>query len=152
MPDPDRAEPLNPDLSALEASLRTLAPTPAAVDRDRLMYAAGRASAPRAWAWPLAAVTSTLAACVLGVLLLLRPESRPAERIVYVPVPAPSPEQPTVEPASTPEEAAPSWLAPSRSRRLEEQILRWDLDALPPTPTPGGRPTGESYHMLLRSF
>lgn len=63
-------EPLTPDLQALEARLAGLAPT-AGIDRDRLMYEAGRAavagpqSAGRRAAW--LAATSLVAAAALVV-------------------------------------------------------------------------------------
>jgi hypothetical protein len=152
--DPECAEALGEDLRALETSLRALAPAPASLDRDRLMYRAGQASAPRRGFWPLLATLSTLAACVLGVLLLQRPEPPTVKQIVYVPVETPAPETPApTELVDVPAESSPSWLAPSRSRRLEEQILRWELDGLPAAaPITTGRPSGESYPMLLRSF
>jgi hypothetical protein len=40
-------EPLSPELSKLEASLASLAPAAGRLDRDRLMYEAGRATARR---------------------------------------------------------------------------------------------------------
>lgn len=64
-------EPLTPDLQALEARLAGLAPT-AGIDRDRLMYEAGRAavagapSAGRHAAWPLATLLVAVAALVVG--------------------------------------------------------------------------------------
>ena len=64
-------EPLTPDLQALEARLAGLAPT-SGVDRDRLMYEAGRAavagspSAGRRAAWPVATLLVAVAALVVG--------------------------------------------------------------------------------------
>lgn len=64
-------EPLTPDLQALEARLAGLAPT-AGIDRDKLMYEAGRAavagsqSAGRRVAWPVATLLVAAAALVVG--------------------------------------------------------------------------------------
>ena len=64
-------EPLTPDLQALEARLGGLAPT-TGIDRDRLMYEAGRAatasrpSAGRRAAWPLATLLVAAAALFVG--------------------------------------------------------------------------------------
>src|SRR5437764_371776 len=49
------------ELNTFAAALRGLTPA-AAVDRDALMFAAGRASAPRRGPWPLAAAASALVA------------------------------------------------------------------------------------------
>ncbi len=64
-------EPLTPDLQALEARLAGLAPM-AGIDRDKLMYEAGRAattssqSVGRRAAWPLATVLTAAVALVVG--------------------------------------------------------------------------------------
>jgi hypothetical protein len=53
----------------LEASLSSLVPTsPSAADRDRLMFAAGRAAAgsQRPWAWSAALAATALLALVVG--------------------------------------------------------------------------------------
>lgn len=67
-------EPLKPELAAVEAALAALAPRPAAVDRDRLMFQAGQAAAARAlgprhaaWRWPCATAASLVLALVLGL-------------------------------------------------------------------------------------
>ena len=91
------------ELKAIEAALAALAPTTGSLDRDRLMYLAGRASLSAAgearrfrWAWPAAtAAMTTVAAALLAVvsLRLAEPAPRIVERIVEVPVertPAPS--------------------------------------------------------------
>lgn len=83
------------DVTELEAALASLSPRASRVDRDQLLYLAGRASAEqtsvgnlrRPWLWPAATAVSASAAVVLAVLLLARPEPRVVERIVYVPQP-----------------------------------------------------------------
>lgn len=64
-------EPLTPELQALEARLAGLAPT-AGIDRDKLMFEAGRAavagsqSAGRRAAWPIATLLAAAAALFIG--------------------------------------------------------------------------------------
>jgi hypothetical protein len=94
-----RAEPL----AAIEQSLAALAPAPPRVDRDRLMFLAGAASAtsdsrlptpdprpptpdsrlptPRAWLWPATSAALAATSLALAIALLARPT--PAEKIVY---------------------------------------------------------------------
>ncbi len=98
-------EPL--ELKAIEAALAALVPTAGGLDRDRLMYLAGRASVLATgearkfrWAWPIATAAMTaVAAALLAVVSLRladpapRPLEIPVERIVRVPVergPAPA--------------------------------------------------------------
>jgi hypothetical protein len=62
-------EPLAQELRAVEAALTSLVPMPpAAADRDRLMFAAGRAAAgpQRPWVWPAALAATALLALVVG--------------------------------------------------------------------------------------
>lgn len=95
--DPPPGEPPSPELRALEAALASLAPRPAAIDRDRLMYAAGQASvcseqtAPRRWVWPAAFSAASALAASLFLALLLRPPVI-VERLVRAPVVAPAAE------------------------------------------------------------
>jgi len=71
------AENLNP----LEQALAALRPRSSEIDRDRLLFLAGRASAeeanrtrpPRRWLWPASTALSSAAALVLLALLTLRP-------------------------------------------------------------------------------
>jgi hypothetical protein len=143
--------PLSGDLRALEARLRGLTPA-ATPDRDRLMFEAGRASARRGWAWPVAAVTASLTAAALAVVLLTRPGPT-TERIVYLPAPAGRPEAPPA-PVEPPARAAePPYASPplSRYQRLQDQLLRWDLDGLP-SPTTAPAPPTPTRDDLLRSL
>lgn len=90
-------EELPPELKAIEAELAELAPREDRLDRERLVFLAGRASAspgdtePRAelrrWAWPTAFAGMTAIAAGLLVMVLARPEPGVVERIVYVPRP-----------------------------------------------------------------
>jgi hypothetical protein len=137
-------EPLNdPALDALAAALRGLAPPPAGLDRDALMFRAGRAAAPRRWAWPLATAASTAAAVVFGVLLWVRPEPpRVVERIVYLPAEPPS---------AAADEPAPPGDPGAWSRYLH--LLSRDLDGLPAPPAePQRREAPPTVESLLQSL
>jgi hypothetical protein len=86
------AEPeLTPDLESLERQLARLAPAPLSIDRDRLMFEAGRASVaePRrlgyiadpsrvgARFWPIATATMTAASVFLATMLVWQRQSAP---------------------------------------------------------------------------
>ncbi|HLA85859.1 MAG TPA: hypothetical protein VJL29_13800, partial [Thermoguttaceae bacterium] len=65
-------------LAAVEAALASLCPAPLGVDRDRLMFLAGSASARRGrrqWLWPAATAATTLLAVGLATMLVFRPTS-----------------------------------------------------------------------------
>ncbi len=152
-------EPIDPQLSEVAAALAALAPRPAALDRDRLLFRAGRASAPRPWFWRLSAAASTTAAVVLASVLYMRPTAAPVERVVYVqvapaPVKAPSPMEATVAPAAAAESEppAPSYSWPTTAyTRLEDRLLRWGLDGLDePMPPPAAPP--DTLKSLLKSL
>lgn len=68
-------EPLAPELKAVEAALASLAPLPTTTaDRDRLMFAAGRAAVQRPSPWPQ---SLAVAVVVFGFLYLNRQGSQP---------------------------------------------------------------------------
>jgi hypothetical protein len=61
------------DLSRFEGQLAALAAESPSIDRDELMFAAGRAAASGGivrWAWPLAIAASSAAAVVMAVMLV----------------------------------------------------------------------------------
>jgi hypothetical protein len=94
-------------LSELELALAALVPRDEGLNRDRLMYLAGQASVVSEkqesvtplrsvrrrnlmnWAWPSAFATMTGIAALLMVALVVRPEQRVEERIVFVPTAPP---------------------------------------------------------------
>ncbi len=86
-------EKLNEEPSALEAALSSLKPGASVVDRDRVMFLAGRASAgtcsppgrrgPVAWLWPTATAASLLAAVTFGSMLLTRDRSQAVEKVAH---------------------------------------------------------------------
>jgi hypothetical protein len=135
MPD----ETLDPQLKALEASLQALAPRAPAIDRDRLLYRAGRASANRrAATWRAWALGSTLAAAGLGVALCFRPPRVVEVEVVrWLPAPveqsAPSYEQPGLV-GSSAVLAAPYFDGrnePYGQRQLRKLAFDYGADALP---------------------
>jgi hypothetical protein len=82
--------PLPAELAALEQRLAAFTPAAVRVDRDRLMFAAGRVAAvvggspsvvrPQphtAWYWPAATVLMTAASILLAVMLVRQTEWRP---------------------------------------------------------------------------
>jgi hypothetical protein len=139
-PDPDRA------LRDLEQRLAACRPAADGLDADRMLFAAGRASArpgPGRFAWPLVAAGMTLVAAGLAVWAA----SERAERVALAgqlrqQSPAPAPRVPPRPPAPGDFAAEPpapdSYLA---ARHLVEQ----GLDGWPERPTasePTGPPTG----------
>ena len=153
-------EPLEPRLSEVAAALAALAPRPPALDRDRLLFNAGRASTPRPWFWRLTAASSTMLAAALAAALLLRPPPQPVEHIVYVrveptPQPLPKTDAPPSPPAPVESEPPPapalySWPSTPYTR-LEARVLRWGLDGLA-EPTPASAAPPETLDSLLRSL
>jgi hypothetical protein len=152
------SESLDPRLNDVAAALAALAPRPPALDRDRILFNAGRASAPRPWFWRLSAAASTSAALVLAAILLVRPAPTPIERVVYVrvtppPVPAP-PKQvvptPPAPPESEPPEPGYSWPTTPYTR-LEDRLLRWGFDGLDEPSLPPAAPQ-ETLKSLLQSL
>jgi hypothetical protein len=133
----------DPGLTALERALAGLVPSSGALNRDALMFAAGRASVRRGWAWPCAAAGATAAALVLGALLLLRPAPEPVVRFVPVPAPPQPSETPTPPdaPSAVGEALAPAPKAsplPPETDYLtaRHQVERWGDAGLPHAPIP----------------
>jgi hypothetical protein len=83
---------LPPELRSLEAELTRLRPRGDRLDRDRLLFQAGRASAvdlpPRqvGWGWPAVLAAVTALAASLLVAIVTRPGPQVVERVVRVPV------------------------------------------------------------------
>jgi hypothetical protein len=138
--------PLGPELAALESALLALAPAPAGINRDRLLFRAGQASASRrGWAWPAATAALALVAVALGSAWLLRPG--PPERVerVYVRVPAgdkgiqaspmetPSPSR-RADAAPLAPERGNEWDDTERYLKLRNQVIALGADSLPETP------------------
>jgi hypothetical protein len=141
------------ELTRLQAALQALVPRPANLDRDRVMYEAGRASVRSPRYWPLAALgASAVAACLVAVLVLRSPPSRVVE-IVRVPILAnpqlsePHPEQ-FVEheaPATAPQ---PQDLPSEHSLWRLQQAMQMGIDQMlapsDSTPMGGAAPPGSA--------
>jgi hypothetical protein len=137
----------HPEMNALEASLGKLSPSPAALDRDQLMFQAGRASARLRWLWPAVAGTASLTAAALALVLVFRPVpvSVVEQRVVVIRQQAPpavpahpeTPPEPWVETSAPVEDEPP--LPQAEYLRRRQEVLRWGVDMLPPL-APGGPP------------
>jgi hypothetical protein len=140
------------ELAAIEQSLRGVAPVPARLDRDRLMFLAGAASAgvlkpaPEValarrsrFLWP--ATTGAFAATSLALAMALIFRPTPPPQIVYL-----KPEIPLATPAAVPHEMSPLEIIPEMTARVpppapaarvannylqtREVALRFGVDAL----------------------
>ena len=115
-------EPIDPELISFEEELRNLAPRPGCLDRDELLFAAGRASA-KAGRWRAATAGLFALSLALGVLAV-----RPAPPVVERVVPVPVEPEPVYEPA-------PRTSPPAISHdRLIEQVFLLGLAGLPEVP------------------
>lgn len=134
------------ELTALEQELLRLTPRFSTHDRDQILFRAGRASAPRSWGWPAAAVAASTVAVVLATVLIVQPPPQVVESRVYVPVPQPSPpfEREPVVAIEDPGESAeiPAIEGRPAHLRLQDHLLRWGVDGLgrPVPPVPGPNP------------
>lgn len=140
-----------------ESALQDLRPL-ARLDRDALLFEAGRTAGRRSRdrLWAGAAAGLALIAIGEGAILAARtrPEPRVVERLVVI-------REPTAEPApvetrSGDPKPAPalSWsLTESPRSRLQRQILRYGMDGLPPSPngSAAGGPSQATIGNLLRS-
>lgn len=134
------------DVTALESALRELRPSSEPLDRDVLMYRAGRASA-RGWIWPTTALFSSVLAVVLGIALWIRP----APTFVYVAVPMPQNDEVSRSPAAPSRADDLERGAWSRYVHLQEQVLLHGLDGLPAPPSETGEQPS-SVETLLNSL
>jgi hypothetical protein len=153
------------DLTRLADALRGLAPDTAALNRDTLMYQAGRASRPSPRAWQLLAAATTTVAVALALTLWLRPEPQGTHSILVVEktIPAPPQESPR-EPGpqqgesfvTTSPELPIEPVEPDNRPyhlRVQDQVLRWGLDGLPiRPPAPQRPPELRSFENLLKSL
>ncbi len=173
MADQQESEGRLPDeLEELHRALKSLEPLPGRLDRSRLMYLAGRASAgvsasgtsaaarKRNWAWPVSTAAMTLVAATLAVALAVRPQPQPrvVRETVYVKQPAlpdePDSRRPLVfdaipqRPASADE---PGGSLPSPyvlSMSMRRTVLEQGVDALPDVVLSGIGPPSTSRQML----
>ena len=90
-----------PEHQGLEDKLRSLSLAPTVLDRDRLLFEAGRRAAiPTITGWKLA----TLLSCLVAMGTMSLHYLSPVERIVHATAPLPAPQEPlamqTVQPAT----------------------------------------------------
>src|SRR5262249_2306009 len=142
-PMPDRQDDLNPasDLAPFADALKRLAPQPAHLSRDALLFEAGKAAAaPRLapWVWPSA--TGTFAAVSLVLAAFLVAPGTPSDpQVVYVYPSTPSHPQaePDLKPSPAPVVRAPKpkpsdeSTETARLLRQRREVLRWGVDMLP---------------------
>lgn len=134
----------DPQLTALEAALTQLRPSPGALARDQLLFRAGQASVRQhRWLWPCATAASLLLASGLGLAWLARSEPQQVQHLVIVRETAPAA-------LMAREEARPPVSA--EYLRLREQVLRRGLDALPHAPPTLATEPGPSLEFNLRGF
>jgi hypothetical protein len=130
---PDQS--LDPELAALSAALGGLAPAPPAIDRDRLLFEAGRRSIRRPWASPI--LTGLFA--VLSAGLCVRLATVPAQiQVVYVDRPSQEGERPDYAIKPPVADAPGSPLvdleprpAAAKYLQLRDQVVRFGVDSLP---------------------
>jgi hypothetical protein len=136
------------ELSRLQAALRRLTPRPANIDRDRVLYEAGRAAARGSRLWPWAAFGMTVLASCLAMVMVLRSAAEPMRHVVHMPAPASAPPH-QAAPAPAPDELREVFLVPEAAGdaaapepddysylRLHEAAMRTGLQQVPP----GGQP------------
>jgi hypothetical protein len=140
----------------LTTALSRLTPVAPAINRDSLMFGAGRASVESTVAvWKRTAAGLAAALVAVTVYSFVRPDPEPRvvvqERIVekVVEVPVTVPPSPSREPNPVPVATAP--LDPSSAFRLRQLGLTKGLDFLPPPRVPTASAfTAADYSDLLR--
>lgn len=169
MPTNDHSAPLN----ATERALASFTPAAPAIDRDRLMFLAGRASVEgvgagpglpaarrrAAWLWP--AATAVLAATSLSLALMLAWRS-PSPVIVYRDRTLPPPAVPLPQPSEPAPVEQTLVFAPPTERNPREPsgaylktrdvALRMGLDALGSPPHSATSTSSASYRDLWQGF
>lgn len=160
---PQEHEPFDTELSALEDALGSVVPARSRMDRDRVMFLAGRASARPSpsgrGAWVAIAASLAFVALGEGALLARRPAPQVIERVVLVPAPAPAHDESPpgrVEVSVRPEQRLSGddfGLGQTTRERLAAQVLRYGLDGLPAPPSAtrsGSESWSASSHQLLQ--
>jgi hypothetical protein len=145
-------ERLNTELAAIEAALCSLAPAPSNIQRDRLMFLAGKASARHRASrllWPLTTVASLFLATTFAVLWAKGGN----ERLTESPIGVRTAASPIID--DIPCDAAPP--SPWSNRRLCQLVLEKGVDAMPESSVYGNSvapyvPRDDSYRGLMRQF
>jgi hypothetical protein len=121
------------ELISVETALAGLAPEAGRLNRDRLLYEAGRLSAPRRIGWPVATVMLAGLAMALSLQLAARPgpEVRTVEVVRYVDRSEPR----NGDTHSSNLNSDYSVAIPANNYlSLRDRVLRQGADALPPLP------------------
>jgi hypothetical protein len=159
----------DPALNQLGRQLRDLSPQACPLDRDALMFRAGRSSARAHWLWPVLAALATCLAVTFGAALLVQPPpTRIDEAHTYYPPRIPpqvnfprsiisssDPDGPSEPPGDA--VAAPPrddlWATPDTGYfHTQNSLLRWGLDGVPLPPAEAAPRPAEKPAMLIRSF
>jgi hypothetical protein len=159
---PDRQDDLNPasDLGPFADALKRLAPQPAHMSRDALLFEAGKATvSPKLkWAWPGATATFAGVSFVLAAFLMSpggTPRVQYVERTVYVNSPADSdappvlvkkPQETTKPKASERDELSEAL----KAYQVRRDVLRWGIEMLPESKSGGGPSPGVAQRDLPR--
>ncbi|MCI0377517.1 MAG: hypothetical protein L0215_07920 [Gemmataceae bacterium] len=136
------------DLSELERVLTGLQPKPPTLNRDDLLFRAGRASVRGRWFWPATTLCLGIVSACLAVVLWSQPNEGPEIRYVYVRQIVPAPQGPLVVPQPVPgpdapemeQSPPPSPLSGYSYWRLQQQAVRFGVDSLPATWTQAAQP------------
>lgn len=105
-------EPQDHELSRLQAALRRLTPRPANIDRDKVLYEAGRAAARGNRLWPWATFGMAVLASCLAMAMVLHSAAEPMRHVVHIPTPMPPAAVQGVAPAPVVEELREVLLVP----------------------------------------
>jgi hypothetical protein len=129
------------ELKKLESALSGLTPRPVHLDRDGLLFEAGRRSVRPSWLWPGAALGMTAVASLLLVALISRPNVTPERVIQIVHEPAPAqPDRPITPPlAGVAPETDEHPVHPSSFWWLQQMALRDGVEQLPVPEVDRGR-------------
>jgi hypothetical protein len=141
------------ELTELEAALRRLRPLAAGVDRDELMFNAGRASAGTHAGLHLSATVLVAVFAALAGAGTVWVTARPSQQAV-VQVPAQKLALRIVElsPALPSAKAPESWTGTGDYIKLRDRVLAEGVDALPALRTSSGISSGASMEDLYREM
>jgi hypothetical protein len=159
--------PSDPELDPIESALANLVLAASRLDRDRLMFQAGKIRAKAnnrsRWVWPSIAATLAVVAISESVLLAVRPGPQVIIAQQQQQPPAPARETRPAQPAAVQilTQSAPSrseaneiWYAGGgQSLALRRQVLRFGIDGLPELPpllSQSDAPPTESPRTLRR--
>jgi hypothetical protein len=130
-------------LSALESKLTSLTPQPSALDRDYVLYHAGRASVRPGWFWQAATGFLVVVVACLSLALLYRPIQRSDPLVIHDvpenPLPPAVPPSAVNTPSPRSTEADRTYRVVQAERehnqaenlRQRDQVLRFGLESLP---------------------